>query len=355
MLPELALAVAMLGLIAYAVLGGADFGAGFWDLTAGGARRGARVRGVIERSMSPVWEANHVWLIFLLVVLWTSFPLFFGSMMSSLYIPMMIAALGIILRGTAFAVRGQAATINEARWFGAIFASSSVIVPFAFGTVIGGIVSGRVPVGNAAADPWSVWINPTSIYIGVMAVALGAYTAAVFLTGDAKKLGETDMVRAFKRRAIGAGVVTGAIALGGLGILRSDARPLYDGLISGGGLACVLLSGFAGLLTLWLLITDRPALARWTSATAVAAVVAGWAFAQSPYLLPGELTLDEAAAADATLIGLLGSIVVGLLLLVPSLTWLYRLVLRGDLQSEFHPIDEKFRAADERPGKGAGG
>ncbi|MBK5230768.1 MAG: cytochrome d ubiquinol oxidase subunit II, partial [Thermoleophilia bacterium] len=213
---ELCLYLAMLGLAAYAVLGGADFGAGFWDLTAGGPQRGARVRGVIERSMSPVWEANHVWLIFVLVVLWTAFPVFFGTIMSSLYIPLMVAALGIIMRGTAFAVRGQAATINSARGLGAIFALSSVIVPFAMGAAIGGIVSGRVPVGNAQADPWSVWLNPTSILIGVLAVATGAYLAAVFLAGDARDIDLPDMVRAFRARALGAGVVAGLIAIGGL-------------------------------------------------------------------------------------------------------------------------------------------
>ncbi len=352
MLPEICLFLAMLGLVAYAVLGGADFGAGFWDLTAGTAHGGARVRGVIERSMSPVWEANHVWLIFVLVVLWTCFPVFFASIMSSLYIPLMIAALGIILRGSAFAVRGQAATINEARWFGALFASSSVLVPFAFGTVVGGIASGRVPVGNAAADPWSVWLNPTSIYLGVLAVALGAYLAAVFLVGDAEKLDEPEMVTAFRRRALGSGFVTGAIALGGLFVLRSDARELFDGLTSGMGLVCVVASALGGITTIALLLAGRYSWARWTSAVAVAAVVAGWAFAQSPYLLPGELTLDEAAAPNAAITAFLIAVAFGLVVLVPSLVWLYRLALRGDLQGEFHPIDEKFRGgapADERP------
>lgn len=347
MLPELCLGLALLGLVAYAVLGGADFGAGFWDLTAGTAHGGARVRGVIERSMSPVWEANHVWLIFLLVVLWTCFPVFFASMMSSLYIPMMIAALGIIMRGAAFAVRGQAATINEARWFGALFATSSVIVPFAFGTVAGAIASGRVPVGNAAADPWSVWLNPTSIFIGVLAVALGAYMAAIFLTGDAEKLGEPDMVAAFRRRAIGSAIVAGALALIGLFVLREDARDLFDGLTSGAGLACVIASAIAGGTTLALVVRARYSTARWSSAVAVAFVLIGWAAAQSPYLLPEELTLDQAAAPSATLTALLVAVAFGLVVLVPSLVWLYRLTLRGDLQHEYRPIDDKFRGEGE--------
>ena len=141
---EVCLGLLMLGITAYAVLGGADFGAGFWDLTAGGAERGGRLRGMVQRSMSPVWEANHVWLIFVLVIMWTAFPVAFGSLFSTLYIPLFLAAVGIIFRGAAFALRGQAATINEARLLGALFALSSVLVPFFLGAAIGGIASGRV-------------------------------------------------------------------------------------------------------------------------------------------------------------------------------------------------------------------
>src|SRR3954463_14462971 len=134
---EVCAAFVILGIAAYGVLGSADFGAGFWDLTAGGAARGGRVRGMIQRSMAPVWEANHVWLIFVLVVVWTAFPRAFGSIFSTLYIPLFLAALGIIFRGTAFALRGHAATINEARVLGATFALASVLTPFFFGATIG--------------------------------------------------------------------------------------------------------------------------------------------------------------------------------------------------------------------------
>ena len=158
MLPELAaILIAMAGLTAYVVLGGADFGAGFWDLTAGGAERGAPVRAMIKRAMSPVWEANHVWLIFVLVMLWTAFPEAFGSITSTLAIPLFLAALGIVLRGGAFALKGEAATIAEARALGATFALSSVLVPFFLGAAAGAIAAGAVPVGNAAGDDWGSW------------------------------------------------------------------------------------------------------------------------------------------------------------------------------------------------------
>ena len=237
MLPELCLALAMLGITAYAVLGSADFGAGLWDLTAGGAKRGGRIRGLVQYSMSPVWEANHVWLIFVLVVVWTAFPVAFGSIFSTLSIPLFLAALGIIFRGAAFALRGQAGTIREARLLGALFASSSVLIPFCLGAVVGGIASGRVGVGNAAGDPWSSWLNPTSILIGVLGVLTGAHLAAVFLAADARRAEQPDLVRAFRVRALGSGAAAGALALGGILVLRSDARDLYDGLTSGTGLA----------------------------------------------------------------------------------------------------------------------
>jgi cytochrome bd ubiquinol oxidase subunit II len=347
---DICLGFVILGLTAYAILGGADFGAGFWDLTAGGAERGGRLRGMVQRSMGPVWEANHVWLIFVLVIVWTAFPVAFGSITSTLSIPLFLAAIGIIFRGTAFALRGQAATINEARVLGAVFALSSVLTPFFLGATLGGIASGRVPVGNAEGDVVSSWLNGTSVLIGALAVISGAYLAAVYLAGDARRAGLPDMVRAFRARALASGVVAGVVAIGGLFVVREDARQLYDGLTSGGGLVLVILSALAGAATLVLVWTGRFGLARITAAGAVAAVMVGWAFAQSPYLLPDDLTLDEAAASDATLTALVIAVAVGMLVLVPSLFYLYKLVLQGRLDQQFEPLDQRFRplsAGDE--------
>jgi cytochrome d ubiquinol oxidase subunit II len=342
MLPELCVGLIVLGVTAYAVLGGADFGAGFWDLTAGTAQGGGRVRGMIQRSMSPVWEANHVWLIFILVVVWTSFPVAFGSLFSTLSVPLFAAAMGIIFRGSAFALRGQAATMNEAKVLGGVFALASVLTPFFLGAAVGGIASGRVPVGNAAGDLISSWLNPTGIAIGVLAVLTGAYIAAVYLAGDAERAGLPDLVEAFRARALLAGGVAGAAAMVTLIVVRDDARPLFDGLTSDGGLACVVVSGGAGLATLGLVWVRRFGLARASASLAVAAIIIGWALAQDPYLLPGELTLEQAAASDATLGSLLVSIAIGLLILVPSLWYLYRLVLRGTLDQDFEPLDQRF-------------
>jgi cytochrome d ubiquinol oxidase subunit II len=345
--------VLLLGLTAYVVLAGADFGGGFWDLTAGRAERGGPVRGLVQRSMSPVWEANHVWLILVLTLFWTAFPTAFGSIFSTLYVPLAAAALGIILRGSAFAFRGQAGTIREARLLGGLFATSSVLVPFSLGAAGGAVASGRIPVGNAAGDPVTSWLNPTGLLIGALSVAMGAYLAAVFLCADAVRAEQPDLVAAFRRRAVGSGVVSGAIALGGLLVLHHDVPRLFDGLTSGGGLVLVLASAAAGVLTLGLVVgTTRFGVARLTAAAAVACLIAAWAVAQQPDLLPGRLTIDQAAAGDATLTAVLISTGIAVVILAPALWLLFRLVLRGTLDQDYEPLDQRFRPLDAGAGGG---
>jgi cytochrome bd ubiquinol oxidase subunit II len=337
MLPELAAAFTLVGLAAYVVLGGADFGAGFWDLTAGGAERGAPVRAMVKRAMSPVWEANHVWLIFVLVMLWTAFPDAFGSITSTLAIPLFLAGLGIVLRGGAFALKGEAATIAEARALGATFAFSSVLVPFFLGTAAGAIAAGEVPVGNATGDEWGSWTGTTQIFVGLLAVVTGTHLAAVFLGADSERAGRPELVEAFRRRALGSGLVAGALAIAGLVVVNSDVPDLYDGLTSGAGLACVIVSGLAGLATLALEWRKRFEIARYTAAAAVGAIVAGWALAQEPYLLPPELTVEQAAAPDETLVALVIAAGLGMALLIPALVWLFRLAISGRLAYEEKP------------------
>jgi cytochrome bd ubiquinol oxidase subunit II len=336
-------ALIVLGLTAYMVLGGADFGGGFWDLTAGGAERGARVRAMVQRSMGPVWEANHVWLIFVLVVFWTAFPVAFGSVFSTLYVPLFLAAAGIILRGTAFALRGQAATIGEARVLGGAFALSSILTPFCLGAAVGAVASGRVPVGNAIGPPLRSWLTPTSAVTGALAVLTGAYLAAVYLSHDAVRAGLPDLAAAFRARGLVAGLAAGTVAVGGIFVLRSDARDLFDGLTRGAGLACVLASAAAGAGTLGLLWRRHLTAARVSAAAAVAAIALGWALAQQPLLLPPRLTVDGAAAGHATLVALLASIGVGLAVIGPALVLLYRMALAGRLEEDVEVLEQRFR------------
>src|SRR3954471_15672542 len=178
----------------YAIFGGADFGAGFWDLVAGGPTRGARPREVIDHSIAPVWEANHVWLIFVFVVTWTCFPEAYASITLTLFVPLSLAAFGIVLRGAGFAFRKSVLRTRDRRNFGAAFALSSVLVPFFLGTVAGGIASGRVPAGGVAGGARTSLRHPTSILCGVLAVCLVAYLAAFFLVCDARRLSDDAMV-----------------------------------------------------------------------------------------------------------------------------------------------------------------
>ena len=326
----LPLIFALVGLALYAALGGADFGAGWWQLTAGKGPGAASIRDHAHRAMGPVWEANHVWLIFVITVVWTAYPSAFGSIASTLSIPLFIAAVGIIFRGTAYALRSGASTMRELSAIDTAFALSSILTPFALGAVIGGIASRRVPVGNAAGDQFSSWLNPTSLLIGVLAVVTAAYLAAVFLCADAARLGEPELERKFRTRALAAGLVSGAVALAGLPVLRSDAEPLYHGLVEGRGLVGLVVSIVAGCATLALLWRRRYEAARYTAALAVAAIIAGWALAQSPVFLEG-LTVRQAAAGRDTLVAVTVAVLAGAAILFPSLALLFRLVLGGRL------------------------
>jgi cytochrome d ubiquinol oxidase subunit II len=330
-LPAAVLGVMFIGLIAYGLFGGADFGAGIWDLLAGGTRHGERRRALIEHSLGPVWEANHVWLILVLVVLWTGFSGAFASVASTLYMPLTIAAFGMIARGAAFAFRKSVTTPGMRRFFGASFALSSLITPYFLGSVVGGVASGRVPPGIAAGDVITSWLNPTSVLGGVLAVLACGYLAAVFLCADARRAGQLDLAAEFRVRALGTAAVTGAAGLGGFFVLRVDAPLLFAGL-TGRAMVVVVLSALAGLAAMGMLVVRRYVLARVASALAVAAILVGWAAAQYPYILPPELTIADAAAGTSTLVAMLVGLVVGGAVLVPALWYLYSLFQRE------HPV-----------------
>src|SRR6476659_3088139 len=245
-MPEVVAVILFIGVTAYAIFAGADFGAGFWDLLAGGAERGDRPRAVVAHSIGPVWEANHVWLIFCLVVLWTAFSEAFASITLTLFVPLSLAALGIVFRGSAFAFRKEVTRTSSQRNFGAAFATSSVIVPFCMGAVAGAIASGRVPAGGKAGDPWSSWINPTSILGGVLAVTVCAYLAAVYMVWDAKRLGHPAMVEYFRRRSVGTAIAAGLVALAGIFVLHDDAIYVFHSLTSR-ALPLVIISALCGI------------------------------------------------------------------------------------------------------------
>ena len=323
----------------YAIFGGADFGAGFWDLVAGGAKRGERPREVIDHSIAPVWEANHVWLIFTFVVLWTCFPKAYGSITQTLFVPLTLAALGIVLRGASFAFRKAVFRTRDQRNFGAAFALSSVLVPFCLGAVVGSVASGRVPSGGVAGDPWSSWLNPTSVTIGLLAVSLAAYLAAFFLVSDAQRLSDRAMVDYFRRRASAAAVVAGLVAVVGIFVLSNDAAYLFHGLRTR-ALPLVILSVVSGVAAL--LLVRHPArhgarLAAVAAVVAEGSMVVAWGVAQWDYLLPKTLTVSEAAAPSGTMQAVFVATGLAAVLIVPSFALLYVLDQKTLLPEEGMP------------------
>ncbi|HWJ09489.1 MAG TPA: cytochrome d ubiquinol oxidase subunit II [Nocardioides sp.] len=321
---ELAVAAALfVGVIAYAVLGGADFGSGFFDLTAGSSRRGAELRTLVDHSIGPVWEANHVWLIYVLVIWWTGFPESFAAAMSTLVLPLLFALLGIVLRGASFAFRKYAETLGQARLFGIVFAASSIITPFFLGAVAGAIASGRVPL-DGSGGRWSSWVNPTSLFGGLIAVGTCAFLAGTFLVADAERSGNHRLAGEIRVRALAVGLVTGALVFAALVPIEHDAPTLADGL-EGRAAPLVVLAAIAGAATTYLLWRRRYAVARLTAVLAVAAVVSGWGVGQYPWLLVDEVTITDAAGATATLQGLLVAVGVAVVVVVPPLAYLFRL------------------------------
>ncbi|MGH3785507.1 MAG: cytochrome d ubiquinol oxidase subunit II, partial [Pseudonocardiaceae bacterium] len=264
-------------------------------------------------------------------------PPAFAAIAATLYIPLTLAALGMIARGAAFAFRHSIDQLALQRFFGASFAFSSVATPFFLGTIAGGVASGRVPPGIAAGNVLTSWLNPTSILGGVIAVGACAYLATVYLSADAQRRHDLTLLEYFRRRAVVTAVLVGGITLAGIAVLRADAPALFEGLISR-GLPLVLGSAVAGLGSIVLLLRRRPGLARAAAALAVTAVIWGWAVAQYPYLLQPELTVQAAAAGEATLRAMLISLVGGAILVVPSLLFLFTLFNRAN--PEAHSAQE---------------
>ena len=326
---DIVAAILWIGVTLYAVFGGADFGAGMWDLLAGRGERAERARALIDHSIAPVWEANHVWLIFVLVVLWTAFPPAFSAVMTTLYIPLSLAALGIVLRGSGFAFRhALPGPVRDPAT--RVFGVSSLLTPFFMGTVVGAIASGEVPAGGGG-DPTSSWTGVGPLVTGVLFVAVSAYVAAVFLVRDAGAAGDEDLERYFARRALAMAVIAGAAALGGVFALHADARFVYDGL-TGPGLPLVILSGLCGLGVLGLLARG---VTRWIRPLAVAAVVAvvwGFFVAQHPYMLPESLTIADAVGASATQTEVIVVFLVAGVVCLPALGLLYVLSHRRALE-----------------------
>jgi len=317
-------AILLAGVTLYAVLGGADFGGGLWDLLAGTTSHGRAPRALIEEAVTPVWEANHVWLVFDLVIFWTAFPHAFASVMVAVELPLWLALAGIVMRGAGFAFRKELVRLPSQRAAGATFAFSSLVTPFFMGTVVGAIATGAIPA-DATSSSLSAWTSPTALLSGFLFVAACGYLAAVYLTGEAVRRGDDRMRAYFARRAQAAAVVAGALSLAGLAVLHGSDPLLYDRL-TGRALPLVILAGVCGLAVLVLLALGRPRGVRLIAALGVAAVVWGWGIAQYPAVLPGTtVTLSNAGAPGATLDAIVVLFIVAAALIGPSFALLFAL------------------------------
>lgn len=325
--------VLVLGITLYAWSGLADYGAGLWDLAAGGRAGGRRPRELIDAAVTPVWEANHVWLIFLLVLCWTGFGAAFASIMTTLFIPLSLAAFGIVLRGANFALRKDAALAGRRHLAGWLFGMGSVLTPFCLGATLGGVTAGRVPAGNAAGNQLTSWLNPVSVAAGLLAVATGAFLSAVYLVAEAHRRGATDLERYFRVRAVATSVVALVAGAAALVALWFDARTMFDRVLER-SVPLVLIGVLA--LAAALLLARRGVVRglRALAALGVAGLVWAWAVAQAPYLLPFSLTISDGAGAAATQRWLLGWALIALVTVVPALGLLYVLDQRGELAED---------------------
>ncbi|MFE7773338.1 cytochrome d ubiquinol oxidase subunit II [Streptomyces sp. NPDC057445] len=323
--------VLLLAVAAYACAGGTDYGAGFWDLFAGGAERGKRPRWLIDHAMAPVWEVNNVWLIFVLVLMWTGFPVMFQTVFSAMWLPLALAAVGTVLRGAGFALRKPMERIARRRFYGAVFALSSLLTPFFLGAAVGGIASGRVAPGTeASADAWA---NPTSIFFGLLTIAATAFLGAVFLASDAARFDAPDLVDYYRFRALGSLVVVTLMGAAAFAVTRDDAPHVWHGLTHGAGLVLVIVAAVCAVATGWLLLRARGPWSRITAAGVVAAGVLAWGVAQRPYLIPTSLTVRDAAGDPTTLKWLAFVTLVAVILVAPAVILLYWLDTHGELES----------------------
>ncbi len=326
---ELAVGLAMfLALAGYVVLGGADFGGGIWDLLAAGPRRDLQ-RLAIARAMGPVWEANHVWLIFLTVILFTAFPTAFAALAVAFFIPLHLVLAGIVLRGAAFVFRAahRDITSKPARTWATVFGVASVITPFLLGAALGAVSSGgiRVVDGAVRVDPLQAWFSPVSLMIGALTLALCAYLAAVYLTVET----EGDLREDFRMRALGAGGAVALLAVILLPLIASRSPVLWEHLSAPASIVPIVAGGVLAGLSAWAVWARRFPLARVASVAEVVIILGGWAFGQWPYLIYPDVTVYEGGATGPSLRFLLSTLPYGFATLIPSLWLLFR-VFKGN-------------------------
>jgi len=346
-LPEIIAGILVLGLNAYVLTGGADFGGGVWDVFASGVRREAQ-RSLIAKAIGPIWEANHVWLILVVVILFTAFPSAFATLSIVLHIPLTLMLVGIVLRGSSFVFRsyGSRDRAAQGRW-GRVFSIASIVTPVLLGVIVGAIASGAVGAAASAlpTSPGATstsfapvfiapWLAPFPLAMGVLALAMFAFLAAVYLAYAAT---ENGLREDFRRRALGAAAVMFVAAFGGLGVARMHAPDVSRDLTAGFAFYFQLATGIAAITAIWALWTRRWALARIAAAAQVSLILWGWVVVQYPYVIPSTHTLRATAAPRITLVLLLWGLIGGSVVLIPSLAYLFRTFTSNDSSRSHSP------------------
>ncbi|GIW98455.1 MAG: cytochrome D ubiquinol oxidase subunit II [Pirellulaceae bacterium] len=322
---DLLLLVLMTALTIYALFGGADFGAGVWEFTSAGQST-EKERRHIYKAIGPVWEANHVWLIFVLVILMNGFPLAFAALSRALWVPLLLAMVGIVFRGASYAFRYYSrGSRTELKTWEALFAIASTATPFFLGASGGAIASGTLPIdanGAFRGDFLTGWMTPLAIFTGFYEVGLCAYLAAIFLAREAAAIDDPELAPLWRRRALSTGLWMGLLSASGLVVVWLEAPGLHAGFMSRGWplVALSLLGGIGSLVELGRSNYLRASLA---AATAVTAVVWGWGVAQYPLLVPPSIDKDMAKAPDNVLWMMLLVSTIGAGLLLPSLAYLF--------------------------------
>jgi cytochrome d ubiquinol oxidase subunit II len=320
--PVVLLLVALvLALTAYALLGGADYGGGLWDLLASGPTAD-RQRATIAHAIGPVWEANHVWLIVAIVIVFTGFPRAYATVSTYLHVPLLVALIGIVLRGSAFVFRayGPDDPQHERVW-GRVFAIASTVTPVFLGIVIGAITEGRIPAspgGSFVSTFVTPWLTPFSIGVGAFTLVLFGYLAAVYLTLEAD---EAEERRAFRTRALVAAIAVALLALVVLLLANPEVRGAL--LHSPWAIPLHAATGASAIAAFAFLWREQYAPARLAAASHVAFILWGWALAQYPYLVRPQLLVADAAAPANVVALLLQVLGVGAVILIPSLLYLF--------------------------------
>jgi cytochrome d ubiquinol oxidase subunit II len=328
-LPNLIAAALLLTITAYSAAGGADFGAGIWDLLAGNSDRGLEARRLIDHAMAPVWEVNNVWLVFAMVLCWTGFPPLFYATFDRLYPLFALALVGLVLRGAFFAFRHIADDPRAHRTADVVFGLSSVLTPFFFAASLGAIASGRVSTGSVLEASFS----PMSVSFGLVSVAATAFTGASFLVGDARRYGATELVEYFRHRAVAAALALIVVGTGALVTIGLQAPTLLKSMLAGPGLPFAVTTMVLTPVVAFLLWRGTLRWYRVLTVAAVDSLVFAWGFAQSPYLLPGRLTIAQAIAPPGTQVLLLVVSLAVVLVIVPAMGLLYYLDQRSALES----------------------